>query len=172
LYALLVDKSGRPLRDILESITLSYINGTPNGIRMDRDSALIWSPSHFTWMDTNYPACTPREGYPIEIQALWIRLLRQLEQISDKNPSKIWNSLADQALTSIEKYFWRDDHGYYSDVLLAKPGQPASSATADDALRSNCLFLPSLGLVIGDRARRCVESCLRYLVIPGALRTL
>jgi predicted glycogen debranching enzyme len=172
LYDLPVDKSGRPLRDVLESITLGYINGTPNGIRMDRDSALIWSPSHFTWMDTNYPACTPREGYPIEIQALWIRLLRQLERISDKGPGKIWNGLADQALASVEKYFWLEDRGYYSDVLLAKPDQPASSAIADDALRSNCLFLPSLGLVTGDRARRCVESALRHLVVPGALRTL
>ena len=45
---------------------------------MDADSALIWSPAHFTWMDTNYPAGTPREGYPVEIQVLWIRLLRQL----------------------------------------------------------------------------------------------
>jgi predicted glycogen debranching enzyme len=172
LYDLPVDKSGRPLRDVLESITLGYINGTPNGIRMDRDSALIWSPSHFTWMDTNYPACTPREGYPIEIQALWIRLLRQLEKISDRGPGKIWNGLADQALASVEKYFWLEGKGFYSDVLLAKSGQPASSATADDALRSNCLFLPGLGLISGDRARCCVESCLRYLVIPGALRTL
>lgn len=172
LYDLPVDKSGRLLRDVLESITLGYINGTPNGIRMERDSALIWSPSHFTWMDTNYPACTPREGYPIEIQALWIRLLRQLEQISDRGPGKIWNGLADQALASIEKYFWLEDKGYYSDVLLGKPGDAVSSATVDDALRSNCLFLPSLGIVAGERARRCVESALRYLVIPGALRTL
>jgi glycogen debranching enzyme len=172
LYDLPVDKSGCLLRDVLESITLGYINGTPNGIRMDRESALIWSPSHFTWMDTNYPACTPREGYPIEIQALWIRLLRQLEKISDRGPGKIWNGLAEQALASVEKYFWLEEKGYYSDVLLAKPGQPASSATADDALRSNCLFLPSLGLVSGERAQRCVESALRYLVIPGALRSL
>ena len=171
-YDLPVDKSERPLRDVLESITLGYINGTPNGIRMDKDSALIWSPSHFTWMDTNYPACTPREGYPIEIQALWIRLLRQLEQVSAGGPRKIWNGLADQGLASVEKYFWLEERGYYSDVLLAKTGQSASSATADDALRSNGLFLPSLGLVTGERARRCVESAVRYLVVPGGLRTL
>lgn len=171
-YDLPVDKSGRPLRDVLESITLGYINGTPNGIRMDRDSALIWSPSHFTWMDTNYPACTPREGYPVEIQALWIRLLRQLERLSRGGPRKIWNGLAEQALSSVEKYFWLEKRGYYSDVLLSKPGQAAGSAKADDALRSNCLFLPGLGLVTGERARRCVEAALRYLIIPGALRTL
>ena len=55
-----------------------YTRGTPNGIRMDAASGLIWSPAHFTWMDTNYPACTPRQGYPVEIQVLWIRLLRQV----------------------------------------------------------------------------------------------
>ncbi len=65
----------RTIRDVLTSIAENYARGTPNGIRMDADSALIWSPGHFTWMDTNHPACTPREGYPVEIQALWIRLL-------------------------------------------------------------------------------------------------
>ncbi len=58
-----VDAS-RTIRDVLTSIAENYARGTPNGIRMDADSALIWSPSHFTWMDTNYPAGTPREGYP------------------------------------------------------------------------------------------------------------
>ncbi|HEU5125295.1 MAG TPA: amylo-alpha-1,6-glucosidase, partial [Verrucomicrobiae bacterium] len=41
-----------------------------------------------------------------------------------------------------------------------------------DALRSNSLFLVSLGLVSGERARRCVAAAQRYLVIPGGLRTL
>ena len=71
-----------PLHAALTSIAENYAKGTPNGIRMDADSALIWSPSHFTWMDTNHPAGTPREGYPVEIQVLWIRLLRLLEKIS------------------------------------------------------------------------------------------
>ena len=63
---------------MLIDIATHYSRGTPNGIRMDPESGLIWSPSHFTWMDTNYPAGTPREGYPVEIQALWVRCLRQL----------------------------------------------------------------------------------------------
>src|SRR4029077_10386246 len=40
------------LTPVLESIAQNYIRGTPNRIRMDPASALIWSPSHFTWMDT------------------------------------------------------------------------------------------------------------------------
>ena len=72
---------GRQLREILISIGCGYRDGTPHGIRMDFESGLIWSPSHFTWMDTNYPAGTPREGYPVEIQALWIELLGLLMRL-------------------------------------------------------------------------------------------
>jgi predicted glycogen debranching enzyme len=160
------------LAPTLESIARNYIRGTPNGIRMDPASALIWSPSHFTWMDTNYPAGTPREGYPVEIQALWIRLLRQLARLRPGGESQRWEKLAQQALDSLAKFFWRDERGYYADVLLAKPGQSAAQAVVDDALRSNALFVVSLGLVTGERARRCVEAVRRYLVVPGGLRSL
>jgi starch synthase (maltosyl-transferring) len=172
LYAARVDKSGRTIQDVLESIASNYIKGTSNGIRMDAESALIWSPSHFTWMDTNYPAATPREGYPIEIQALWIRLLRLLASISEKSKQKQWNDLAERALSSIQKFFWIEDRGFYADVLIAGRVQSAAQAKVSDALRNNCLFLVSLGIISGDRAKRCVDAALRYLVVPGGLRSL
>jgi glycogen debranching enzyme len=202
LYAAPVDDSGRTISDVLQSIVTNYISGTLNGIRMDPDSALIWSPSHFTWMDTDHPACTPREGYPVEIQVLWIRLLRQLEKISapvgsslgvppsggnaaNEHQSRVnaelqtasaeqkkWRAMAERAATSLEKFFWLEDKGWFADVLLAKPGVAAREATPDDALRSNYLFAVSLGLVTGERAKRCVEAAQKYLVVPGALRSL
>ena len=55
--------------------------GTPNGVHMDPESALVYSPGHFTWMDTDHPAGTPRQGYPVEIQALWIAALDLLARI-------------------------------------------------------------------------------------------
>jgi starch synthase (maltosyl-transferring) len=172
LYATPVDAGGRTIRQVLESIAENYIRGTPNGIHMDSDSGLIWSPSHFTWMDTNFPAATPREGYPVEIQALWIRLLRQLAGISDSVGQKRWNDLADRALGSVEKLFWLEDKGWYADVLTAGPRVIARDAIPSDALRSNGLFLVSLGLILGERAKRCVDAALSYLVVPGALRSL
>jgi starch synthase (maltosyl-transferring) len=162
----------RSLYNVLESIAHNYIRGTPNGIRMDPDSALVWSPSHFTWMDTNYPAGTPREGYPVEIQVLWIRFLRQLSRLSKKAEQARWNELAERALASFEKIFWVRERGYYADVILARAGQPATQGLPDDALRSNCLLAVSLGLVQGERARRCVAAATRFLVVPGALRSL
>ncbi len=171
-YQTMVDGNGRTIASVLASIAENFTKGTPNGIHMDPDSALIWSPSHFTWMDTNYPAGTPREGYPVEIQALWIRLLRQLEKISAPADQKHWGDLATRATGSFEQLFWIEEKGWFADVLLAKTRVIARDALRDDALRSNCLFAISLGLVTGERAQRCVAAAQKFLVVPGALRSL
>jgi predicted glycogen debranching enzyme len=162
----------RTITDVLRSIALNYIRGTPNGIRVDPESALIWSPSHFTWMDTNFPAGTPREGYPIEIQALWIRLLKQLHQLGVRSEEIPWNELAARAETSLQQLFWIEERGWFADVLGARAGVAAKMAERCDALRSNSLFPISLGLVAGLRAQWTVDAVARYLVVPGALRSL
>ena len=170
-YGIKADRD-RTIADVLASIASGYAKGTPNGIRMDAASGLIWSPAHFTWMDTNYPAGTPREGYPVEIQVLWIRLLRQLAKLGNDAERKRWQELASLAEASFNKYYWLAERGYFADQLVAKPGQTAAQGVVDDSLRSNCLFAVSLGLATGEPARRCVEAAIRYLVVPGALRTL
>jgi predicted glycogen debranching enzyme len=172
LYSTVVDPRGRTIADILRAIAAGYRDGTPNGIKMDAASALIWSPSHFTWMDTNFPAGTPREGYPVEIQALWIRLLRQVARIAEPAERESWSALADRAEASLVKFFWLEERGCLADLLIAKPGQPAAEATVDTALRSNSLLAVTLGLLTGERAQRSVDAALRYLVVPGALRSL
>jgi hypothetical protein len=198
LYSTPVDSAGRTVAEVLHSIAASYMRGTPNGIRLDAASGLIWSPSHFTWMDTNFPAATPREGYPVEIQALWIRLLRQLDRLGLPPVGEPWAGLAQRALASLAALFWLDplpkpgrkstlspgeregvrgilaseEGGYYADLLLAKPGQPAASAAPDTALRSNYLLAISLGLLTGPRARQAVAAAQRCLLVPGALRSL
>jgi starch synthase (maltosyl-transferring) len=171
LYRVKVDGENT-ISDVLNEIALGYAGGTPNSIRMDPYSGLIWSPSHFTWMDTNYPAGTPREGYPVEIQVLWIRLLSRLKHLGGATERKRWRELAEQARTSFQERFWLEDRGYFADLLIAKKHQSASEATVDNALRSNYLFAISLGLVTGETARRAVDAALRHLVVPGALRTL
>jgi predicted glycogen debranching enzyme len=162
----------RTITDVLRSIAVNYARGTPNGIRMDAASALIWSPSHFTWMDTNYPAGTPREGYPVEIQALWIRLLRQLARLNVPAEGESWAALAERADRSLIELFWMEERGWFADALLAGAGIPARQAQRSDALRSNMLMVVSLGIRSGNWARRCVENAARYLVVPGALRSL
>ncbi|HUD48808.1 MAG TPA: amylo-alpha-1,6-glucosidase [Candidatus Baltobacteraceae bacterium] len=172
LYQTRVDKSGRAITDVLREIAVGYSQGTPNGIRMDPASGLIWSPPHFTWMDTNYPACTPREGYPIEIQVLWILLLRQLHRIGIARANEAWDVLADRAERSLHELFWLEEKGYLADLLIAGPGQPAAGAVRDNALRCNYLFAIAFGFLGGARAQRAVAAAWRHLLVPGGLRTL
>jgi predicted glycogen debranching enzyme len=167
-----VGSGGRTIRDVLGSIAAGYLRGTRNGISVDPASGLVWSPSHFTWMDTNYPAGTPREGYPLEIQALWIRLLRQLDRLGLPSAGESWSRLAERALDAFERRFWLEADGFYADVLLAGRGQPAAAATPHRALRCNVVFPVALGLVAGPRARRSVAAVQRHLLVPGALRSL
>ena len=167
-----VDAAGRTFADVLRSVATGYLGGTANGIRVDPASGLVFSPSHFTWMDTNHPAGTPREGYPIEIQALWIRLLRFLDRIGASPATTPWAALAARATASFERYFWLESHGWYADVLLARTGEGAATAVPHQALRSNALLAVGLGIVHGPRARRLVSAAGRWLVVPGALRSL
>lgn len=171
-YETKVDNRGRNIADVLREIGAGYVRGTPNGIGMDAASALIWSPSHFTWMDTNHPAATPREGYPVEIQVLWISLLRQLARLGVAPERESWAALAERAEASLNEFFWVEKGGYIADLLIARRGEPARNAVLDNALRSNSLLAVSLRLTRGERARRTVEAAVRHLVVPGALRTL
>ena len=153
--------NGRTLADVVESIAANYVKGTPNGIRVDTVSGLVWSPAHFTWMDTNYPACTPRIGYPVEIQALWIAALRFL--------GGTWAALAERAQESLVKYF-ANGNGL-ADCLDAPNGESAAQATRDDAVRPNQLFTVSLSTVSPQLARSIVRAC-EPLLIPGGVRSL
>jgi len=161
------DCGGRPLREVLESIVRSLTQGTANKIVMDKASGLIYSPPHYTWMDTNHPAATPREGYPVEIQALWIAALR----LAAKHINPEWNIVADKAARSLKRYFIHSE-GWLVDCLRAKAGVPASKAIQEDALRSNQLLAVTLG-VLNDRELEIaiIRSC-EAMLVPGAIRSL
>jgi glycogen debranching enzyme len=147
------------------------MSGTPNGIRMDAESGLIFSPSHFTWMDTNFPAGTPREGYPVEIQALWFAGLAFLAHV---NPDGPWASQANQVRASLQTLFPVKEDGarYLADCLHAQPGTPAAHAAADDARRPNQLLAITLGAIEEPNWRRSILEACEELLIPGGIRSL
>lgn len=163
---------GRSLREVLSSMAASLLVGAANGVRIDADSGLVYSPPHYTWMDTNYPAGTPREGYPIELSALWFRLLRQLQRLGVPDLMGVgidtWLARVEQSFD----LFWREDLGFFADTLHGTRDTKAKEARPDDHLRPNQLLAVSLGIVKGARARSVVQAATRYLLVPGALRTL
>jgi predicted glycogen debranching enzyme len=165
------DCGGRPVRQVVNSIAKAYVSGTPNGVKMDPESGLIFSPAHFTWMDTDHPAGTPRQGYPVEIQALWFASLRFLAAIDDPGQHQ-WHELAARVQHAVRDLFWREDLGFLSDCLHAAPGQPASRATGDDALRPNQLFAITLGPIDAPPMMRSILAACEELLVPGAIRSL
>lgn len=160
---------GRTIEQVLLSIGRSLLAGTKTGVKVDPDTFLLYSPGHFTWMDTNYPAGTPRQGYPVEIQALWHSALSFLARIDSGGE---WNEKAKVVKRAVEQYFWQPEIGFFSDCLHSEGPTGAAHAVPDDALRPNQLLLITLG-VIDDKKmlRSCVETC-QELLVPGAIRSL
>ncbi|MBT8369038.1 MAG: amylo-alpha-1,6-glucosidase, partial [Deltaproteobacteria bacterium] len=166
------DCNGRSVRDIILSIGNGIMAGTPNGIKMDPATGLVFSPIHYTWMDTDHPAGTPRQGYPIEIQALWYAALHLLGRIDRVEHQDQWHRLSLRVQSSIINLFWQNNLGYLSDCRHAVAGQSAFEATADDALRPNQLLAVTLGAISDEHlCRRILASC-ETLLVPGAIRSL
>ncbi|MBQ9693633.1 MAG: glycogen debranching enzyme family protein, partial [Kiritimatiellae bacterium] len=158
----------RTLKDVLVSIAENYVKGTVNGIKADPETGLIWAPNHYTWMDTNYPAGTPRNGYSVEIQALWVRLLDLLgREVAPK-----WKRLANKVRRNFVALFPLPDGGL-SDCLYAEQGVSAKAAEQDDAIRPNQLYAVTLGLLKANhQLATSVLKATECLLSPGAIRTL
>ncbi len=164
--------NGRIIRQILLSIGQAYAIGTPGGVRMDPESGLVFSPAHFTWMDTDHPAGTPREGYPIEIQALWCAALFFFGRIDPSGEAGNWKQIALKVRASVLDLFWLKEPGYLSDCLHAASGIPAGQAEPDDALRPNQLFALTLGAISEKNVCRSILASCEKLLVPGAIRSL
>ncbi len=161
--------AGRSVKKVIKSIVSNYEKGTPNGIRMDKESALIYSPSHFTWMDTNYPAGTPREGYPIEIQALWQAAVNYLSTVDEVSK---WQTLSEKIKSSIMRYYPLENNQGFSDCLHTKGFQSAHKAKKDDACRPNQLFAITLNAVSDRHQVKNILIATQSLIMPGAIRSL
>jgi glycogen debranching enzyme len=123
-------------------------------------------------MDTNYPAGSPREGYPIEIQALWYAALTFLAAALPAPKAASWRTRASEVKQAIMRHYYEPERGYLSDCLHASPGTPAERATADTALRPNQLLALTLGAVSDASVRKAVLSACQCLLVPGAIRSL
>ncbi|MCK5837165.1 MAG: transmembrane fusion protein, partial [Desulfobacula sp.] len=161
----------RRVLDILLSIADSLIKGNKTGVKADPETMLLYSPSHFTWMDTNFPAGSPRQGYPVEIQALWYNALGFLALVDAPN-QKDWQKKGEMVQTAIADLFYNERSGFFSDCLHSHGPVGAKNAVPDDALRPNQLFLFTLDVIKDKKiARKCVETC-QELLVPGAVRSL
>ncbi len=160
----------RLLQDAVEAILEGYSRGTRFGIRMDDDGLLSSGERgvQLTWMDAKVGewVVTPRAGKPVEIQALWLNVLKIASQFSPG-----WQKHFERGLKSFHDKFWNDERGCLFDVIDAS----LRAGEKDAAIRPNQIFavggLP-FQLLDDERAKRVVAVVEEKLLTPLGLRSL
>ena len=146
--------------------------GTWYGIGVDPEDRLLRAGgpgTQLTWMDARVGdwVVTPRDGKPVEINALWHGALCLMADWGDEVGEE--NGCRAEALAVRESFrakFWNAERQCLYDVLT--PDGPVSK------LRPNQIFAVSLGndLLEGDRQQAVVRIVERELLTPVGLRTL
>lgn len=145
--------------------------GTLFGIHVDAQDGLLSQGSpgiQLTWMDVKFGdwVVTPRHGKPVEINGLWINLLKIAMWLAariDKSCGDL-GELAELAGNSMNAKFWHPMVGHFLDT-----------AEPDDAsLRPNQLIAMSLPFAPlgGENAKLALAKIERELLTPMGLRTL
>jgi predicted glycogen debranching enzyme len=162
------------LCDAVVRIIRSYQAGTSLGIGIDNDG-LIFShePGRgTTWMDAKVGdwVITPRQGRPVELNALWYNALRIAAELCDHAGRTSWSAeftmLADSVRQAFNRRFWNEIAGCCFDVVTDRG--------ADPSIRPNQLLAISLphAVLSDDRHARVVEKVRTELLTAHGIRTL
>ena len=151
----------KTLRPACEQIIEGYASGTRFGIHMDHKDGLITqgdANTQLTWMDAkcNGVAFTPRQGKPVEINALWYHALCLMKR----------DELAARVRDSFVRAFWINPECGLADVV--------DGSRRDEAIRPNQIFAVSLPNSPLSREQQVavVDVVRRELLTPFGLRTL
>ncbi|MCA8977715.1 MAG: hypothetical protein KDC98_23525, partial [Planctomycetes bacterium] len=150
----------------LLGIAEHYLAGTDLGLAVDADGLLLAGGPDLnaTWMDaqTSKGPVTPRQGLPVEIQALWYALLAFLVERGEAR-------FADPATRCRQAFvarFWLAGEERLADRFHA--------GLADPKVRPNMLVAAALARSPLSRSQRAgvVAAAEALLVTPRGLRTL
>lgn len=164
----------RELYDVLADIIAWHLKGTRYNIHVHDDGLLAAGEPgvQLTWMDAKVGewVVTPREGKPVEIQALWYNALRVMEnfarQLKLSDDCKQYKALAARTEDSFNKLFWNEEDGCLYDVV--------NDGECDVSIRPNQILAISLGhsMVQQGRAESILRVVERELLTTHGLRTL
>jgi len=162
------------LYPVLVDIIGWHMKGTRYSIHVE-DNGLLHAgtpDTQLTWMDaTSGKKCvTPRNGYPVEIQALWYNALRIMEGLAIRfgatAAQQRFTSMAALAHESFNRLFWNEEAACLYDVI--------GDSGPDASIRTNQVFAISLPYSILEPAKAAsvLEVVERELLTPFGLRTL
>jgi glycogen debranching enzyme len=157
-----------------------YMQGTYHDIHVDELDGLLAGQhpgAALTWMNTrvNNTLVTPRQGKPVEVNALWYHALCLMDEWSQLLYQKgrmnykttYYIELSNKCKQSFNDRFWYSAGNYLYDVIDGPDG-------VDLSLRPNQLLAFSLRYPILDQERRksVLNLITEQLLTPFGLRTL
>ena len=162
---------GGYMKDILNA----YRSGINEYIHVD-DNGLVsaWHPTlAMTWMDAvvdGHPV-TGREGYQVEINALWYNAicytLARARKFRDKAFVESWTGMPERIKESFIRLFWSDEEGYLADYVDMQ-------GKANRFIRPNQIVACSLDyrMVTPEQCLAVFRTVRQHLLTPVGLRTL
>lgn len=160
---------GKAMKELLES----YKKGI-DGVVALHDNGLIWAASQdvpLTWMNSvvDGRAVTPRNGYQVEVNAMWYNALcytlELARQGGDKAFVKAWEALPERTCKSFNDLFVLPD-GYLADYV--------NEEQINIDIRPNMIFACGLDYKMLDVEAQIgvIRTVRQHLVTPKGLRTL
>lgn len=159
------------LLQVLREVWTWHRAGTMNGIAMDPIDGLLTQGAdgqQLTWMDAKVGSwvVTPRHGKPVEVNGLWVNMLRIAAWLCERlsqDPGE-FVAAADLAEASFNDRFWIESRGHYFDTVDPQ----------DASMRPNQVIAMALpfGPAKGDRALAALRVVELELLTPVGLRTL
>ncbi len=164
------DSYGKKMKQVLKA----YREGLDYNIGM-HNNGLIWHGTDgvaLTWMDAvvDGKPVTPRNGYAVEINALWYNAvcftLNLAKEFEDKKFVSEWKNLPDIIKKSFNDFFWFGEKNYLYDIV--------TNDFADKSVRPNQVFATSLPFSpLNDEQKDSVLKVIeKELLTPKGLRTL
>lgn len=157
----------------LKEIVRGYRKGPGMGIFVDGAGLLHAGDAHtqLTWMDATSGGqpVTPRDGCPVELNALWYNTLAFVDKLARKfdEPDYEFPALLRQMRDSFFEHFWvPEEGGYLGDVW--------KNGVLDKSIRPNQILAVSLPnpVLRHDHQSQVVTCVRRKLLTPFGLRTL
>lgn len=160
----------------IEEIIKWHFKGTRYNIHLTKRGFLSGGEgiSQLTWMDARIGdfVVTPRQGMPVEIQALWYNALQVYLFFANElleNPTPFQTKIQQTAekLRKNFKTYFLNEKGYLNDVIQ-------EDKSADTAIRPNQVYALSLSFPILDKetGKSVMNTVAKHLFTPYGLRTL
>ncbi len=159
---------GAAMKGILEN----YRKGVAGRVILN-ENGLIWASAEqpLTWMNSviDGKAVTPRNGYQVEVNALWYNAVCYAIELAEANGDKAfaeaWKGLPEKTKASFNELFVLAD-GYLADYV--------GECGADKAIRPNMIIACALKykMLDMDTLVEVIRTVRQHLLTPKGLRTL